>query len=238
MLQIQMRKAKKALADKTNVMIFTGAGASAPSGIPTFSGNDAVTDWGIQKFRASPKWRREVWDMAFGTYWGVKPNPAHDAIAHFINAGKGMHVTSNVDHLLGGTETCGSIRELHCDDCGKPANLDYTRLRWQGGNKDPRCETCDGIIRPDVVFIGESFDYAVLREYDGLVREMDALVVVGASMLIGMWMPAYDYAINAGLPVVSVNKSKVPWNELADIPLRGDAAKLVPELLDSLHRGS
>ncbi len=107
-----MKKARKALEDKTNVMVFTGAGASAPSGIPTFSGNNAVVDWGIKKFMSSRKWREEVWGMAFDTYWGVAPNPAHDAIAHFVNDGNGMHVTSNVDGLLGGVETCGTIREL------------------------------------------------------------------------------------------------------------------------------
>ncbi len=227
----KMRKARALIADKKNVMIFTGSGASAPSGLPTFSGDDSIVDWGIGKFRSDERWRSEVWGMALDTYWDIEPNPAHKAIDKFVAAGRGFHVTSNVDGLADAVETCGSFREVRCDDCGHAIPADDARKRWMQGDAKMLCNECGGLLRPSVTFIGESFPSDAFRQYGKLTRKMDALVVIGASKLVAVWYSAYREASERGLPIVSINKSRYPWSMMADVALRGDAAELTPILL-------
>ena len=227
----QIEKARTHLKDKDNVLVFTGSGASQPSGLPTFTGEQAVVDWGIDQYRSNPNWRRQIWHMMFDTYWSIKANPAHEAINRFVLDGKGTHVTSNVDGLAPGIELCGSACEIRCDECGRYYDKDETKERWENGDPDPRCVECVGMLRPDVVFIGESFEVEPWTEFEDAIDKMEALVVVGASPLIGTWWPAVDYAKEHRIPIISINMSPHPWKKIAGIHLQGDAAQITPQLL-------
>lgn len=226
-----LKNARKLLEGKENVLVFTGSGASQPSGLPTFTGPDALVDWGIDRWIEDPDWRKEVWEMMFVTFWDVEPNPAHESIDDFIWSDNGKHVTSNVDGLSMGLELCGSAQRIRCHDCNTFFHKDTVRERWFNEDPDPACTECEGPLRPDVVFIGEMFEMEALIEYDKVMESMDALVVVGASPLIGLWSPAVDHAQENDIPIVSINKAKKPWNNISTVHLRGDAAELTPQLL-------
>ena len=75
------------------------------------------------------------------------------------------------------------------------------------------------------------FNTRVWGDFYKALEEMDALVIIGASTLIGTWRPAYETAKEYDLPIISINKARNPWWKMADYPLRGDAAILTPELL-------
>lgn len=212
-------------------MVFTGSGASQPSGIPTFSETDAIVDWGIDKFLIDAEWRREVWEMLFETYWDIRPNPTHAAIERFVLDPSNAHVTSNVDALGDGLEVCGNARIIRCTQCPFRPPIKNLRERWLGGDGDLACEICNGILRPDVVFIGEGFDNDIMTDYDKEIDRMEALVVIGASELIGMWYPAVRHAMENDIPIVSINLEKKPWKKISDVHLIGDAAELTPQLL-------
>lgn len=231
---LKMRKIKQAraiLKDKENVLVFTGSGASEPSGLPTFSGEEALVDWGIDRWLEDSEWRKEIWTLMFDTFWDIKPNAAHTAIDAYIWDGPGLHVTSNVDGLAMGLEVCGTAQRIRCNDCNRYSDKTEIQERWLGGDIDPLCTECVGTLRPDVVFIGETFDMDALIEYDLVVDMMDALVVVGASDLIGVWKPALWHAQDNDIPIISINIDDKPWGGIADVHLSGCAADIVPSLL-------
>ena len=225
----KLRKARRLLKGK-RVMIFTGSGASQPSGIPTFSGPEALVDWGIERFRSDPSWRNEVWTMLFETYWDTEANPAHDAIKAFVDRGNAVHVTSNVDGLCSGVETCGTVRIIECDKCDLEFDVEEVRERWLEYDRNLRC-SCGSLLRPAVTFIGEGFNHEAWDKFDAEIEDMEALVVIGASQLIGTWYPAVEYAREHGLPIVSINLRRHPWWKISTVHLNGDAAELTPQLL-------
>lgn len=163
----------KRLQEAKHVVVFTGAGVSAESGIPTF--RDALTDlWErfdpaqlatTEAFRADPnlcwgwyEWRRRKVLQA-------QPNEAPFAIAELAkHVPKLTVVTQNVDdlHERAGSDGVihlhGSLHSPRCIDCGNAheSPLPPGELSEEGGRLEPpRCNACNGYIRPGVVWFGE-----------------------------------------------------------------------------------
>ena len=161
------------LREAQHVVVFTGAGASAESGIPTF--RDALTGlWErfdpaqlatSEAFRTDPalcwgwyEWRRSKIIQA-------QPNEAHRAIAELAShVPKLTVVTQNVDDLherAGNHDVIhlhGSLHSPRCIDCGQAYTLPLTSapLHEDGGRiEPPRCSACNEYVRPGVVWFGE-----------------------------------------------------------------------------------
>ena len=179
------------LRDAKHVVVFTGAGASAESGIPTF--RDALTGlWErfdppqlatTQAYRSDPclcwgwyEWRRRKVDLA-------QPNDAHRAIAELVrHVPKLTVITQNVDNLherAGSSAVIhlhGSLHSPRCIDCG----LLYTSALPTGALPEsgvrvepPRCSTCDSYVRPGVVWFGEMLPEEAWREALEAVEDCD-----------------------------------------------------------------
>jgi len=171
------------------IVILTGAGISAESGIPTFRDADGL--WETHRFEdvASPEgFRRDpalvqrFYDLRRRDAQGVRPNPAHAALARLERAlGEDvLIVTQNIDDLH---EQAGSRNVLHmhgellsalCSACGG-------RHHWTSDLSDsPPCPTCgQPALRPDVVWFGE-IPYHVDEIADS-VKNCAVFVVIGTS---------------------------------------------------------
>ena len=200
------------------VLILSGAGVSAESGVPTFRGaggywreyqaQDLATP---EAFESNPSlvwefyhYRREVMSSKF-------PNAAHIAIAEFEERLKdeGKHVivvTQNIDelHRRAGTknllELHGNLFKTRCLSCGEvEENRDSPicqALKGRGkpephnpdaeipAEKLPRCKTCKGLLRPHVVWFGESLDSSVLSAVDKAIKACDLCLIVGTSSVV------------------------------------------------------
>ncbi len=227
-------------------MVLTGAGASAESGIPTF--RDALT--GLWKrfdptqlatakaFEADPElvwgwyeWRRTLVARC-------APNPGHDAIARLQGlAPQVTVVTQNVDDLH---ERAGSAAVIHvhgsigaprCFDCARgwssrdPVPADPARLA------PPRCADCGGMIRPGVVWFGESLPPREWAAAESAARSCDLILVVGTSSLV---YPAADLprlAAASGAVLVEVNPDLGGLDGLDGHFLRGAAGEVLPALI-------
>ena len=211
----RIRDAADLLRNKRNILIYSGAGLDADSGVPTFDEriSDSLVDWGIDRWRNDAEWRREVWSM-YSMYADLKPNAAHDAILQLVDAGVADHVTSNVTGLsVGATELCGSAMELE--------------LEWVNGER---------LTRPNVTFIGEHLPSGPMEEYFWLQARMDALLIVGASPLIGIWMAAALHAKANDIPIVVINKNPEPiWSEFTDVMIQDSAVSALPKLVGLLQ---
>ncbi|MCL5885188.1 MAG: NAD-dependent deacylase [Deltaproteobacteria bacterium] len=235
-----LRAASDAVAKSMSLCVLTGAGVSAESGVPTFRGpgglwknRDPMSLATSEAFAEDPK---EVWEWyqwRRGLIRGCAPNPGHRAIAE-VEKGKDdfLLVTQNVDglHRLAGSrrmvEFHGDIWVVRCVGCGegKEVRDDFPEL-------PPRCPACGGLLRPGVVWFGESIPSRALEASIAMVDRCDTLVVAGTSSVVH---PAASFAFAAarrGATVIEVNLDPTPATEIARFSFQGKAGEILPRIL-------
>ena len=238
-----------ALRAARHVVIFTGAGVSAESGLATF--RDAMTGlWSRfdptrlatpEAFAANPQ-------LVWGWYeWrrmrvrSAQPNAAHRAIAELERkVPRATLVTQNVDdlHERAGSPAPlrlhGSLFAPRCFDCGAACGaLADPPAGFEDGKPlaPPRCAACGGPIRPGVVWFGEALPEGAMRRAFEAARDCDVLLSVGTS---GAVYPAAEIPREArrhGAMVVEVNPNATDLDDVADYRLRGSAAEILPPLV-------
>ncbi|MBU1626777.1 NAD-dependent deacylase [bacterium] len=222
-----------------SVVVLTGAGISAESGIPTFRGEDGLwkkyraeelaTPWAFEK---DPNLVWEWYDWRRGIIHTKEPNPAHHVVTKMEEKYlKFTLVTQNVDglHKAAGTknilEIHGCIWRVRCLKCKKETeNFDVPISKIP-----PECD-CGGILRPGVVWFGESLPSDVLAKTMQALEVCDLLFVIGTSAYV---QPAASFPIMAkqnGAYVVEINKERTPLSDYVDTQLTGPAGKILPEL--------
>ncbi|HXH86627.1 MAG TPA: NAD-dependent deacylase [Nitrospira sp.] len=233
--------ARERIAAARSLTVLTGAGISADSGVPTFRGTDGL--WRNYRaedlatpeaFERDPRlvwewynWRREVLATK-------KPNEAHLALAELERrlTDKMWLITQNVDglHRQAGShrlsEIHGNIWLVRCTACGT-----VTENRRVPIPILPTCQDCNALLRPHIVWFGESLDPIDLRRCNDALRSCVLFLVIGTS---GVVYPAAGFATVAketGATVVEINLVETPQSSLVDLSLRGRARDLVPLLL-------
>ncbi|GAA0971190.1 NAD-dependent protein deacylase [Nocardioides aquaticus] len=224
------------------VVVLTGAGISAESGVPTFRDADGlweghrVEDVATpEAYEAAPSVVQAFYDARRAALSAVDPNPAHDALARLgeVLGDDLLLVTQNIDDLH---ERAGSPSVLHmhgellaawCTACGR-------RVRWAGALGDqPPCPGCAApALRPDVVWFGE-VPYEMDRIVDALV-EADLFVSVGTS---GAVYPAAGFVQQArayGARTLELNLQPSEGSRWFHESRQGPAGLLVPEWVASL----
>lgn len=241
-----LASAARLLQGAQRVVCFTGAGVSAESGITTF--RDAQTGlWAHfdpmqlasqQGFAADPGL---VWQWYMHRLAQVEkavPNAGHTALAHLESCKRFFTlVTQNVDDLherAGGRHILhlhGLIRRFHCNTCLFEHELGaQERFAMQ----PPRCIGCGGLIRPSVVWFGESLPGRVLTRAMLESERCDVCMVVGTS---GVVYPAAQlpyWAHQKGAHVIEVNPEETPISAIADIHLRAASGDLLPRLIERM----
>lgn len=243
-----MTRARAWLQDAARVVVFTGAGVSAESGIATF--RDAMTGLWARfdpealateaGFRADPalvwRWyaeRREAVAKA-------QPNAAHLAIAAFEAQGRRRVdvVTQNVDglHRRAGSrrvlELHGDIGRVKClEGCGTPESIDAGH-DWRADlRQPPPCPRCGAPLRPDVVWFGELLPEDVLAEAQRAASECELMLVVGTSALVYPAAELPELARRSGARLVVVDPNETAIDDIADLCLRAPAAAALPAML-------
>lgn len=237
--------ARAALLQARSIVVLSGAGISAESGIPTF--RDALTGlWSrfdpaelasAEGFRAHPQ---RVWDWYAERREAVRraePNAAHRALAGFElrNPGALRIVTQNVDDLH---QRAGSrdVVRLHGDilqDRWLEACARHPACRPADAvpARPPRCAHCGNLVRPGVVWFGEMLPESALATAQRLASRCDAMLVVGTSGAVWPAAGLAGLARRAGAAVVIVNPAASEIDDAATHLLRGAATVLLPPLL-------
>ncbi|WP_149195534.1 SIR2 family NAD-dependent protein deacylase [Luteimonas suaedae] len=240
------------------IVLLTGAGMSAESGIPTF--RDALTGLWARfdpQRLATPSAFREDPALVWGWYrWRAarvrqaRPNAGHDGIAALETLGHAVTViTQNVDDLH---ERAGSSRVLHlhgrllssrCSDCGArtvPDPIVAAPLPTDDGAREepPACAHCDGgRLRPDVVWFGEALPDDAWNAAQEAIAACDLLLVVGTSGLVHPAAALPAIALLRGSPVVEINPDATGLSTQADAAWRLPASRGIQRLI-ALLRGS
>jgi NAD-dependent deacetylase len=227
-------------------LALTGAGVSAESGIPTFRGEgglwtryDPIKVASIEHFMADPSAYWRVSKDRGRVALAARPNPGHDALTALEASGHlAAVVTQNTDglHQDSGSRTVielhGSSRTVRCLDCGNREARSDVQARLDV-EMPPRCGICGGtFLKPTVVLFGEPLPQAAIQLAFALARQADVMLVVGSSLVV---YPAAEIplvAVRSGAQLIVVNAEPTPFDELAEVVIRGKSGEVLPEIVE------
>ncbi len=236
----QILQARTHLASAHHVTVLTGAGISADSCVPTFRGTDGL--W--RNFRAEDLATPEAFERDPRLVWEwynwrreliatKQPNPAHIALVELERRAHGTFwlITQNVDglHRTAGSqrlsEIHGNIWKVRCTGCGVISENREIPLPVL-----PTCRLCQALLRPHIVWFGESLREEDLRRCDQAIQGCDLFLVIGTS---GVVYPAAGFAAVAkevGALVIEINLESTPQSDMVDLSLQGRAKDIIPLL--------
>jgi NAD-dependent deacetylase len=239
MVSIKDRLSELGLGGTSRVVVLTGAGISAESGVPTFRGEEGL--WKTYRaedlatpgaFERDPRTVWEWYDWRRQIVASKQPNPAHHALGDLDRAlPTFLLVTQNVDglHARAGAgrvvELHGSLWRVRCTREGTVSENRVVPLR----ELPPRCG-CGALLRPDVVWFGEALSEPVLTEAFEASKACDLMLVVGTSAVVQPAASMPLLAKQAGALVIEVNPDETPLTPFADLSLRGKAGDIVPDI--------
>ena len=206
------------------VVVLTGAGVSTLSGIPDFRSSSGLysKEFGsmsveeildIDFFKDHPDvfydWAREYW-FQMDRY---EPNIIHRTLARMEEPGKLSEgiFTQNIDslHRKAGSrrvyELHGSLRDGYCIGCHR--HYDYSYLA-SAVNKGivPVCQTCGSLVKPDIVFYGESLNTTMLMRGENAFTNADLAIILGSSLVVNPAAALPYRSVMAGRDIVIVNR--------------------------------
>ena len=234
------------------VLVLTGAGVSAESGIPTFRGKDGYwRNLDPTKLATPEVFARDpqlVWDWYRERRQRIRnarPNAAHEAIAKVAqHAREFLLVTQNVDDLHARAELAkekmvqihGDIFVTRCSRC------DFSVLeRDEERQEIPRCANCAALMRPGVVWFGEQLPLREVQRVENFLDHdgCDVVIVVGTTATFGYII---DWALRAnrnGGELIEVNPEETPLSRFATRRVREPAAIALPGIVNDLtNRGA
>ena len=233
------------------VLVLTGAGMSAESGVPTFRDESAglwrryspeamATEEG---WRADPElvWAWYLWRIGIVT--GTQPNAGHHALGLWQHSGAPERldiVTQNIDdlHERGGAEVLahlhGRLDRFHCIDCGTPGTPDLSAASAEPVLRCPPspCRHCGGDLRPSIVFFGEMLDPTDIDNAVEAAQRADLTLVVGTSSVVYPAAALPGLARRSGSFVVELNPD--PTGIDCDLQWPTTAAAGLPSLVAAL----
>ena len=246
------------------ILVLTGAGVSAESGIPTFRGKNGYWRNLDPAKLATP----EAFAKDPGLVWewyrerrrrirAAQPNPAHNAIAKLAqHAHEFLLVTQNVDdlHARAGSskekmvQIHGYIFVTRCSRCGFERNEDEHDHEQEHESEHeresedidlPRCTRCSALMRPGVVWFGEQLPSNEVQRVENYLKRgpCDYVVVVGTTATFGYII---DWALQASRDrgeLIEVNPNETPLSEFATKVYREPATKVLPRLVNEMFAG-
>ena len=242
------------------VLVITGAGVSAESGIPTFRGKggywrnfDASKLATPEAFERDPKLVWEWYNERRQRVSNARPNAGHDAIAKLAGqADEFLLVTQNVDdlHTRAGlaneamVQIHGNIFVTRCTRCDfrrdgeRPPSQSYGAAS-EHESRDcgiPRCPECAALMRPGVVWFGERLPWSELQRVEDYLDcgACDLVIVAGTTATFGY---ITDWALRAsrrGGELIEVNPEETPISQFATQRVREPAAIALPRIVDAI----
>jgi len=248
-IEERIQQAAGLLSESKYAVALTGAGISTPSGIPDFrspnsglwKNADPFESASIYAFRRRPQdfydWIHPLARLIFE----ARPNAAHLALAQLEARGilKGI-ITQNVDMLHGRAgsttvhEVHGHLREVTCMRCYSIYPAAGYLDKFVANGEVPYCEACGGVLKPNVILIGEQLPVSVVNQARRQIKSCDLMLIAGSLLAMA---PAGDLpllALEHGARIVVINFEPTHIDSAADVVIRGDVVDVIPEITTKL----
>jgi NAD-dependent deacetylase len=254
-MQREMLTVARAIDNAERILIITGAGLSADSGLPTYRGINGLYNgltaegMSIEEALSGPVLRDNpalCWKYLAElgrACLAAEPNAGHRLIAELQRRKPQCWVlTQNIDgfHRRAGSPTerlisiHGDIEPLYCQSCGAEAANLLTALER---GLPPRCQSCAGILRPPVVLFEEMLpESAVDILYRELNKGFELVLVVGTSASFPYIHEPVQRTRRAGGVAVEVNPGLTPLSRSVDVRLEGKALDVLEKLLSHISK--
>ena len=234
------------------VLVLTGAGVSAESGIPTFRGKDGY--WPNldparlatpEAFEKDPKLVWEWYRERRNRIWNAQPNAAHAAIATLAqHANEFLLVTQNVDdlHARAGlpkekrVQIHGDIFVTKCSQCDFGFTERKQEQQEAKENVVPLCAKCGALMRPSVVWFGEQLPWTELRRVETYLDQgaCELVIVAGTTATFSYIV---DWALQSRAPngeLIELNPEETPLSQFATLLVREPAAIALRRIVDQI----
>jgi NAD-dependent deacetylase len=184
--------------------------------------------------------RKAAWQKRLETpVWSAEPNAGHRALVALEKTGR-LHtlVTQNIDglHQRAGTskekiiEIHGTVHEVVCMSCGDRGPMTAALDRVRGGELDPPCKSCGGILKSATISFGQSLVLEDLQRAEQAARSCDLLLAVGTKLSVFPVAGLVPIAKRYGAQVVILNAEPTDMDELADEVVRGSIGEMLPRM--------
>jgi NAD-dependent deacetylase len=246
----QIDAAADMIAQSKKLVVFTGAGMSTESGISDFRSPGGVwsrfdsNELTFQKFLASEASREKYWEFSTSS-WGemaaAQPNPGHQAIAELDSIGKlDCVITQNIDglHQRSGIpeekviELHGTARWVSCLECGQRYPREQIQDRLRGGIKVPRCDSCDGIMKPATISFGQAMPERETRQAETRAAACDLFLVAGSSLVVYPAAQMPLIAKESGARLIIINLTPTPHDPYADIVIHDKTGPALSQIVE------
>lgn len=243
-----LNSAIEVLRKSKRVLVLTGAGISAESGVPTFRGGGGSSVWRGMPFDQLSSARLVEDDLPLLWDWfdhrraklsQCDPNAAHLTLAKVAESARFKAftvVTQNIDGLHQAADTHdvielhGNIWRARCLGCGRTASI---RVISQD-ERPPVCRECMDSMRPDVVLFGEALPMTEIFRATQEAENCDACLVIGTSAQVYPAAALPHKAAAHGATVIEINPEETEFTPSAHLSIKGKAAKVLPELFKFL----
>ncbi|MEX2626861.1 MAG: Sir2 family NAD-dependent protein deacetylase [Ilumatobacteraceae bacterium] len=237
------------VAEAERVTVLTGAGISTDSRIPDFRGpnglwtkNPAAEKTAtIQHYLADAEVRRLAWrNRLDNPVWSAEPNRGHLTLVE-LERRDVLHalVTQNIDglHQAAGhdpdwvIEVHGTVWFTRCWDCDDRRPMHETLDRVRGGEEDPPCLVCGGIVKSDTISFGQALVPEVIDRAMQVSEECDVLLAVGSTLSVYPAANCVPRAKMAGARVIIVNGDETAMDHYADTVINGSISEVLPRIV-------
>jgi NAD-dependent deacetylase len=244
-----IEKLGKWVKESQNIVIFTGAGVSAESGIPTYRGQGGYWDKydpekyaNINYFHKDPSYYWSFFkEVRAPVLKKAKPNLAHESIATLEALGKIKSViTQNIDglHKKAGSknilELHGNTRMFSCLECNAEYRLDQVNKLLEK-SLPPECDKCSGLIRPQVILFGESLDPIILSRAETDSTQCDLFIAAGSSLVVQPAASLPIIAKNNGAKLAIINIDPTPLDSIADLVINISASEVFSKIVQGIE---
>ncbi|MCJ7638014.1 MAG: NAD-dependent deacylase [Nitrososphaeraceae archaeon] len=228
----------KKLRDAKKIVFVTGAGISQESGIPTFRGKDGL--WRnydamklatINAFYDNPKLVWEWYNERRKNIFSAEPNLGHKTIVELEKFVKIIVLTQNIDGLhqrAGSTEVLelhGSIVKIKCTVCNFKSEILTEFLQIP-----PLCK-CGNILRPDVIWFGESLPQEIWQQAVIHASKCDVMIVVGTSLVVSPANTLPIYAKQNNATLIEINPEETIMSSNMDLSIRSTSVAALPKFI-------
>ena len=232
------------MKDAGSVTVFTGAGISAESGVPTFRGEDGI--WkkfkpeelaNFDAFMRNPELVWEWYRHRKQVIAAIRPNSGHFALVEMERRSKDFAIiTQNIDnlHRRAGSQTVyelhGNIERNYCLGCGTYFSDDEILL--PDTRSVPRCVACQGLIRPDVVWFGEQLPEDQWSASEHAARHAEVFFSIGTSVVVYPAASLPMIARDSGAYVIEINVERTEISDVVDEVLLGRSGEILPAIVE------